>query len=153
MSLTEDLVEEFREAFELFDKDGLGSISVEDVGVFMKALGRRLSSDELKAMTEGEVDSVGRIQFPQFIKLVAAKLQETDSIEDMREAFLVFDRDKSGSISGSELKHVMHSLGEQVTTEEVEEMIKEVSPDGNGELSFEDFLQFIQQKGLTGAHM
>ena len=60
----------------------------------------------------------------------------------------VFDRDKSGSVTASELKHVMNNLGEQVTDEEVEEMIREADADGDGELSFEDFYQFIQKKGL-----
>jgi calmodulin len=42
----------------------------------------------------------------------------------------------------------MNNLGEQVTDHEVEEMIREADADGDGELSFDDFLQFIQKKGL-----
>merc|ERR1719316_2099684 len=103
----------------------------------------------LEAMiAEGDEDGSGEIEFPEFLKLMASKLQDTDSVEEMREAFLVFDRDKSGSVTASELKHVMNNLGEQVTNEEVEEMIKEADADGDGELSFDDFLQFIQKKGL-----
>merc|ERR1712032_38622 len=120
--------------------------------IVMRSLGRKPTLEELKAMiAEVDDDNSGEIEFPEFLKLMASKLQETDSVEEMREAFMVFDRDKSGSVSSSELKHVMCNLGEQVTNEEVEEMIKEADADGDGELSFDDFLQFIQQKGLTNA--
>merc|ERR1711896_2805 len=99
-------------------------------------------------IAEVDDDGSGQIEFPEFLSLMASKLQDTDSVEEMREAFMVFDRDKSGSVSASELKHVMNNLGEQVTIEEVEEMIREADADGDGELSFDDFLQFIQKKGL-----
>merc|ERR1711959_385105 len=121
-------------------------------GVVMRSLGRNPTREELEAMiSEVDEDGSGEIEFPEFLKLMASKLQDTDSIEEMREAFLVFDRDKSGSVTASELKHVMNNLGEQVTNEEVEEMIKEADADGDGELSFDDFLQFIQKKGLIQA--
>ncbi len=42
-----------------------------------------------------------------------ASFQEGDSVEELREAFMVFDRDRSGAVSPSELRHVMLNLGEQ----------------------------------------
>ena len=42
------------------------------------------------------------------LQLMANKLQTADSVDEMREAFLVFDRDKSGSVTASELKHVIN---------------------------------------------
>merc|ERR1719449_3155 len=152
VNLTQDQVEEFREAFALFDKDGDGTITADELGVVMRSLGRKPTMEELKAMiAEVDDDGSGEIEFPEFLSLMASKLQDTDSVEEMREAFLVFDRDKSGSVTASELKHVMNNLGEQVTDEEVQEMIVEADADGDGELSFDDFLQFIQKKGLIQA--
>merc|ERR1719456_1925913 len=113
----------------------------------MRSLGRKPTKEELKSMiAECDDDGSGKIEFPEFLKLMASKLQDSDSIEEMREAFMVFDRDKSGSVTASELKHVMNNLGEQVTDEEVEEMIREADADQDGELSFDDFLQFIKSK-------
>jgi len=124
LNLTEDQIEEFKEAFALFDKDGDGTITADELGVVMRSLGRNPTREELEAMiAEVDDDGSGEIEFPEFLRLMASKLQDTDSIEEMREAFLVFDRDKSGSVTASELKHVMNNLGEQVTDEEVEEMI------------------------------
>eukprot|EP00438_Fugacium_kawagutii_P026457 Skav202768 [mRNA] locus=scaffold326:249916:252197:+ [translate_table: standard] len=75
--------------------------------------------------------------------------QLTAVLVELQEAFSVFDRDKSGQVTASELKHVMNSLGEKVTNEEVEQMIAEADMDGDGELSVEDFIQFVQLKSLN----
>mmetsp|Transcript_106 Transcript_106/g.440 ORF Transcript_106/g.440 Transcript_106/m.440 type:complete len:113 (-) Transcript_106:173-511(-) len=92
LDLSEDQIEEFREAFSLFDKDGDGTISPEELGIVMKSMGRRTSAEELRAMVA------------EFLKILAVRLQSLDSEEEMREAFQVFDRDKNGSVSASELK-------------------------------------------------
>merc|ERR1719263_2696687 len=76
---------------------------------------------------EVDADGSGEIEFPEFLQLIANKLQSAESIDEMREAFMVFDRDKSGSVTASELKHVMNNPGEQVSDEEVEEMIREAN--------------------------
>ena len=49
---------------------------------------------------------------------------------ELREAFSLFDKDGSGTISNEELEVVMKSLGQNPTEEELEEMIKEVDVDG-----------------------
>jgi len=149
LGLTEDQVEEFKEAFALFDKDGDGSISVDELGIVMRSLGRDMTREELlSVIAEVDEDGSGEIEFPEFIRLIAAKMKNVDSVEEMREAFLVFDQDKSGSVSASELKHVMNNLGEQVTDQEVEDMIIAADADGDGQLSFDDFLQYVEKKGL-----
>ena len=56
----------------------------------------------------------------------------TDSEEEILEAFKVFDKDGNGFISAAELRHVMTNLGEKLTDEEVDEMIREADVDGDG---------------------
>ena len=53
------------------------------------------------------------------------------------QAFAVFDKDGDGFISADELRNVMNSLGENLTDEELEEMIKEADADGDGEVNYE----------------
>lgn len=54
----------------------------------------------------------------------------------MKEAFKVFDRDNNGFISAQELRLVMANLGEKLTDEEVEEMIKEADMNGDGQVDY-----------------
>lgn len=49
-------------------------------------------------------------------------------------AMQVFDRDNNGFISAAELRHVMTSIGEKLTDDEVDEMIREADQDGDGRI-------------------
>lgn len=69
--------------------------------------------------------------------MMARKMKDTDSEEEIREAFRVFDKDGNGFISAAELRHVMTNLGEKLTDEEVDEMIREADIDGDGQVNYE----------------
>lgn len=80
----------------------------------------------------------GTIEFPEFVAMMAKKQQDGgDQEEDLREAFKVFDKDGNGQISQSELKQVMLSLGENLTEDEIEEMVLEADIDGDGQVNYE----------------
>ena len=68
---------------------------------------------------------------------MARKMKDTDSEEEIKEAFRVFDKDGNGFISAAELRHVMTNLGEKLTDEEVDEMIREADVDGDGQVNYE----------------
>ena len=57
--------------------------------------------------------------------------------EEIREAFRVFDKDGNGNISAAELRHVMTNLGEKLTDEEVDKMIRGADIDGDGQVNYE----------------
>jgi len=46
----------------------------------------------------------GTINFPEFLTMMARKMIDTDSEEEIYEAFRVFDKDGSGFISPDELR-------------------------------------------------
>ena len=58
-----------------------------------------------------------------------------------QEAFKVFDKDGNGFISAAELRHVMTNLGEKLTEDEVDEMIKEADFDGDGQVNYDEFVK------------
>jgi len=129
--LTEEQIAEFKEAFSLFDKDGDGTITTKELGTVMRSLGQNPTEAELQDMiNEVDADGNGTIDFPEFLSLMARKMKDTDTEEELVEAFKVFDRDGNGFISAAELRHVMTNLGEKLTDEEVDEMIREADVDG-----------------------
>lgn len=79
----------------------------------------------------------GTIDFGEFLAMMSKKYSEEDLESDIREAFRIFDKDGNGSISASELRHVMTNLGEKLTDEEVEEMLREADIDGDGQINYE----------------
>lgn len=79
----------------------------------------------------------GTIDFPEFLSMMVRQLRECADDEELREAFRVFDKDGNGFISAAELRHVMISLGEKLTEEEVDEMIKEADTNGDGQIDYD----------------
>lgn len=97
-------------------------------------------------INEVDADGAGAIDFPEFLTMMARKTKDTDSEEEIREAFKVFDRDAKGSISAAELRHVLTSIGEKLTDDEVDEMIREADEDGDGRIDYNEFVQLMMQK-------
>ena len=109
---------------------------------------------------EVDCDGNGSIDFAEFLcmmkdtDLYTTSLQrnekltslfhpsEEDIIELCPETFRVFDKDGNGFISASELRQVMANLGEKLTDEEVDEMIREADIDGDGQVNYEGMLTF-----------
>ncbi|XP_077247692.1 calmodulin-like [Tasmannia lanceolata] len=142
--LTEEQISEFQEAFCLFDKDGDGCITIEELATFIGSLGQNPTEEELQEMIgEMDLDGNGTIEFGEFLKLMARKMKETDAEEELKEAFKVFDKDQNGFISANELRHVMINLGERLTDEEVQQMIREADLDGDGQVNYEEFVRMM----------
>ncbi|KAM3145872.1 hypothetical protein pb186bvf_002167 [Paramecium bursaria] len=136
--LTAEQINDFKEAFDLFDQDGDGKITTKQLGTVMRSQGLNPTEAEVQFMMN-EVDGNGTIDFPQFLALM---MKEQDSIEDLIGAFQVFDREGSGIISDAELRQVMANLGMKLT-DEVDEMIREADIDGDGQINYEEFIRKI----------
>nr|XP_033794192.1 multiple coagulation factor deficiency protein 2 isoform X2 [Geotrypetes seraphini]XP_033794193.1 multiple coagulation factor deficiency protein 2 isoform X2 [Geotrypetes seraphini] len=67
----------------------------------------------------------------EYLKDIIGKLQSEDG---------------NGFISSAELRHVMTILGEKLTEEEVDEMIREADIDGDGQVNYEEFVQMLKAK-------
>lgn len=68
--------------------------------------------------------------------MMAKKVQEADTEKELKEAFSVFDQDCDGFINTKELKQVMSNLGEKLSDEDVDAMVREADKDGDGKINF-----------------
>ncbi|KAJ8558039.1 hypothetical protein K7X08_004805 [Anisodus acutangulus] len=145
--LNNDQIVELQEAFSLFDRDGDGCITVEELATVIRSLDQNPTEEELQDMiTEVDSDGNGTIEFTEFLNLMAKKMKDTDAEEELKEAFKVFDKDQNGYISATELRHVMINLGEKLTDEEVEQMIREADLDGDGQVNFDEFVKMMMNR-------
>ncbi|ESR46186.1 hypothetical protein WN944_007198 [Citrus x changshan-huyou] len=137
-------IAEFQKAFYLLDKDGDGCITIDELAAAIRSLDQNPTKEELRLMID-EVDANGNgtIEFEEFLDLMAKKMRETKAQEEMKEAFKVFDKNRDGFISPNELRHVMLNLGEKVTDEELEQMVKDADLDGDGQINYEEFSRMM----------
>ncbi|KAL6942114.1 Calmodulin [Hanseniaspora vineae] len=69
-----------------------------------------------------------------------------EQIAEFREAFTLFDKDKNGSISSSELATVMRSLGLSPSEAEVADLMNEIDINGNHAIEFGEFLALMSRQ-------
>merc|ERR1711935_1105883 len=117
--LGEDEIEEIKEAFDLFDNDGSGAISVNELTSAMQSL---------------------------VLDVMTAKLSEKNTKEEIKRVFDLFDKDRNGSLEADDLSRVCKELGEDMTEEDIREVIQRADIDGDGAVGLDDFYAVITKK-------
>ncbi|XP_075807172.1 centrin-4 [Microtus pennsylvanicus] len=149
VELNDDQKKEIKEAFDLFDVDGSGTIDVKELKIAMRALGFEPKKEEIRQMiAEIDKEGTGTICFEDFFAIMSVKMNEKDEKEEMLKAFKLFDDDATGTISLNNIKRVAKELGENLTEEELQEMLDEADRDGDGEINEEEFLKMMKKTSL-----
>mmetsp|Transcript_12241 Transcript_12241/g.29994 ORF Transcript_12241/g.29994 Transcript_12241/m.29994 type:complete len:178 (+) Transcript_12241:79-612(+) len=144
--LTDAEIKDLEAAFKLCDKDGNGSIDRHELAALFKKLGQKPSKKELQAMiNEVDVDGNGTVDFDEFLLLMKTSKSHTE--DDMKATFEVFDTDGDGFITASEIKEAMNKLyGEQLTDDEVAQMVAEADRNGDSKIDYEEFKEMMTAK-------
>ncbi|CAF0945738.1 unnamed protein product [Adineta steineri] len=143
--LTSSQIKELRQAFDLFDTDNSGGISVVELKQALGALGVKVTDQEARQMFSAiDIDKNGRIEFEEFADVVADSYFKKFSRAEILEAFQRFDHNHDGYIEVDELKSILARLGRNFSNDEVRRMIAQVDRDGNGKISIEEFAALVE---------
>ncbi|CAE6435012.1 unnamed protein product [Rhizoctonia solani] len=132
-------LEELREAFRIFDKNGDGQIATAELSSLLHALSTPIHDVE-SIIAEADANEDGFLDLGEFLLLMGKRLnsgQKTDI--ELRQLFDRFDKDGSGSIERGELGKAVALLGDQLTDQELTMIMREVDTDRDGRVSFEEF--------------
>ena len=157
--LTEDEVLEIREAFDLFDTDHSGEIDVAELKQALMNLGIDTKNQTLQNMLAdidktlqnmlADIDKNGNanIDFDEFIDMMTAKMSDKDTREDLEKVFELFlGDDDADKIDIRHLKRVCKELNENMSDDELNEMIVRADTDRDGKVSFEEFYAIMTKK-------
>ena len=135
---------EYINAFERFDKDYDGYISIEDLADIMAKVGKPLDPGELQDL-KGEINphDNGMFDLKEFMSIMKRRSRDKDCDDDLLTIFRIIDKDENNLIGSDELLKYMNSLGHKISEEEAEEMIKEFDSDGDGFCTFKEFVKML----------
>ena len=140
--LTNDDLTTLQETFSMFDKDGGGTISTEELHGIFKQLGTDVSKADVVSLIKSvDINNDGEMDFNEFVSMMK---KMPDTTNELRDAFQVFDADGDGTTSKAEMNRIMKKFGQHLTEEELSAVMKEVDSDGDGEITFEEFKRAMQ---------
>lgn len=135
----------YKEAFALFDKRGNGRVTVDSLGDLLRACGQNPTLAEIQDLEKnvgGECEYnlcdheilrplltfSGAVDFETFQRVLnrPGGFRDPGEPEEYCRGFQVFDKDMTGFIGVGQLKYILTNLGEKMTDEEVDELLKAV---------------------------
>mmetsp|Transcript_9634 Transcript_9634/g.18335 ORF Transcript_9634/g.18335 Transcript_9634/m.18335 type:complete len:143 (-) Transcript_9634:275-703(-) len=136
MPINED---ECKSLFEMFDKQKTGKVRTKNLPALMRSLGRHPSD---KQLVQYYNEHGKELDFATFSK-VMNECQEKDPNAIIMDAFRLLDKDNTGKISTSELRHMMTNLGEKLAEEEFDELLRNANVDLDGQMTKDELTKIL----------
>lgn len=136
----------YRRYFEKFDINGDGVISAQELQKVSRKLGYRFTQEQLdEIMRANDLDRNGCLTFDEFLTAMPCNFENISSDEhkmaDIRRKFQEFDQDGNGLVSLDEAHDILRKEL-AFTPVQTEELVKRYDKNGDGHLSYEEFVRF-----------
>ena len=151
--LSQDEIDEIRQAFDLFDTNQTGKIDPKELKAAMQSLGFDTKNPTIFQMISEldtpESQKKGGIDFDTFVEAINNKLGDKETKEGIRRIFNLFiDDPQQETITLSSLRRIARELGEQMSNDELKDMLERASSNGT-ELSFDEFYDIMTKKSFA----
>jgi calcium-dependent protein kinase len=140
--MTENEIVELKNQFMAIDADGNGVITVAELADALRGMGHGMIEEEVTELVKGiDIDGDGLVDYPEFLA-ATMKRNLSNKEEYLINAFNYFDTKKQGVITKADLVQFMGS------EDQAQEVINEVDVNGDGMISFEEFVAMMDRKGF-----
>ena len=150
--LSNEEIEEIRQAFELFDSSGEGKLDPKELISSMKALNYDKENPTMYNLL-ADLETFNskkneRITFDEYVTAINAKLRDSESKEGVRRIFDMFiDDPNSNTININSLRKVALELGENMSNDDLKDMLERTSSSGK-EITFDEFYEIMTKKSF-----
>eukprot|EP01038_Epipyxis_sp_PR26KG_P009991 gene9991-13443_t len=144
--LTQEEIAEFREIFNLVDKDGGGTITKVELAELMETLGIDASPEEIDQMiSEIDQDGNGDIDFEEFVIVMSRKVNASYTADQVKTAFKVFEApNRPGYIKPDQLVKALCTYGtEKLSIDQAQELVSQLEVDSNGHINYVDYINMM----------
>ncbi|XP_055709862.1 troponin C-like [Phlebotomus papatasi] len=145
-ALDTEQVQLFRRAFSMFDSGKTGRIEKEKVRTILNTLGHTYDDTELENLLVAEdAEGSGKLDFDAFCRVAGRFAEEDDEAlqKELKEAFRLYDKEGNGYIPTSSLREILAALDDQLTSDQLNEMIAEIDTDSSGTVDFDEFMEMM----------
>merc|ERR1711931_602752 len=142
--ITDEQLEELKEAFVLFDSVGDDKIDSAEVIKLLQSLALNpLTADVKKVLEDSSLDKT-RVDFPTFVSIYE-QFQKRPTLAnhaDLVEMFKCFDREGNKMVFGGEFRRVMNNLGDVMEEKDIELFIGP-QENADGYVAYEELIKFV----------
>ena len=137
-----EILQDMLNVWSVFDLNKTHSVEIKNLRTIMRALDFDLDPDEL-ALVRQQIDpeNSGVIKYQNLKLVMEDKLKDKDTPEDMLKELAHLDRDGDEKIPVPEFKQYMANMGLKMTTDQIEELMKEIDVRGDGYIYVDEMAQ------------
>lgn len=148
---SENELQELRTAFDLLDRNQDGKVTIREFKIMLNNLGIEITEEKaediIRTASHTGRELIDENDFLKFVKQIQdiCEIRSTkeDEEQNLLAAFKVFDLDRDGYITKDELRIAMEMIGEDVTEEQLTQIMIFADTDKDGKINFEEFSQLL----------
>jgi len=142
-----DQTETMKKIYNTYDPKKKGFIAIENVTEILEMMGAEFDEEELnERIAVVDKEKTGQCGFTDFIAITSQFLEDEDEealINELKEAFRMYDKEGEGSITTDVLQEIIRELDPKLTGADLKAIVEEVDEDGSGTVDFDEFMEMM----------
>ena len=151
--LSDDELNDLKEAFDLFDADKDGSLNYEEMRRLLECIGITTEGPLLDSIVcELDIDSSKTLQYDEFLIMMTSRMNDTNTKQEYQKVFNLFlagDTESDNKITVKHLKKIAENLNQALSDEDLLEIIKRADLNKDNAVDFEEYYSIMTKQDAS----